>query len=152
MAEHGTGPQDAGGELRLELAARLPEIARMVEAVEAFAERVGLPGEALYQVILVLDELVTNIVSYGIEAGETRPIVLQVGYSGGVLKIVVSDPGRPFDPRTIPPPDTAAALEDRKIGGLGIHIARSFMDSLDYRYDGGRNHLTLVKRIEGSAA
>ena len=54
--------------------------------------------------------------------------------------------------RTIPPPDTEASLEDRKIGGLGIHIARSFMDSLDYRYDGGRDHLTLVKRIGGTVA
>ena len=152
MAAQETGPQTAAdGELRLELAPQLPEIARMVEALEAYAERTGLPTETAYQVTLVLDELVTNIVSYGVPPGETRPITLRLSYTGGVLEIVLSDPGKPFDPRSVPPPDTGASLEDRQIGGLGVHIARSFMDSLDWRYDGGENHLTLVKRVEARA-
>jgi serine/threonine-protein kinase RsbW len=152
MAAHDSGPQKAAdGELRLELAPQLPEITRMVEALEAFAERMGLPTETAYQITLVLDELVTNIVSYGVAPDETRPITLRLSYVDGVLEIVLSDPGKPFDPRTVTTPDTEAALEDRRIGGLGVHIARSFMDSLDYRYDGGENHLTLVKRVDGAA-
>lgn len=151
MADQGIGAQEAiEGELRLELAARLPEIARMVEAVESFADSHGWPPDVTYQVTVVLDELVTNAVSYGIAPGETRPIVLRIRQADGVLEIVLSDPGQPFDPRTAPEPDTEASLEDRKIGGLGIHIARSFMDRLDYRYD-GHNHLTLVKRLGGTA-
>jgi serine/threonine-protein kinase RsbW len=152
MAAQTTGPRTAAdGELRLELAPQLPEVARMVEALEAYAERTGLPTDTAYQVTLVLDELVTNIVSYGVAPGETRPITLSLSWAGGVLEIVLSDPGKPFDPRSVPPPDTGASLDDRRIGGLGVHIARSFMDSLDWRHDGGRNHLTLVKRIEGGA-
>ena len=153
MAERSIGPQEAvDGELKLELAARLPEIARLVEAFEAFAERLRLPPEAVHQVTLVLDELVTNIVTYGVKPDETRPITVQLSHGGGVLKIVLSDPGRPFDPLTVKPPDTTATLEERQIGGLGVHLARSFMDQLDYRYDGGKNQLTLVKRIgEGPA-
>ncbi len=153
MAERSIGPQEAvDGELKLELAARLPEIARLVEAFEAFAERLRFPPEAVHQVTLVLDELVTNIVTYGVKPGETAPITVQLSHGGGVLKIVLSDPGRPFDPLTVKPPDTTATLEERQIGGLGVHLARSFMDSLDYRYDGGKNHLTLIKRIgEGPA-
>jgi len=142
--------QAAESELRLELAPQLPEIARMVAALEAYAERAGLPTETACQVTLVLDELVTNIVSYGVAPGETRPITLRLRYAGGVLEIVLSDPGKPFDPRSVPAPDTEASLEDRKIGGLGLHIARSFMDSLDWRYDGW-NHLTLTKRVGGGA-
>ncbi len=152
MAAQTTGPQTAAdGELRLELAPQLSEIARMVEALEAYAERTGLPTETAYQVTLVLDELVANIVSYGVAPGETRPIGLSLSYTGGVLEIVLSDPGKPFDPRSVPAPDTEVSLEDRQIGGLGVHIARSFMDSLDWRYDGGRNHLTLVKRVGAGA-
>src|SRR5258708_2527360 len=98
MAAQGTGPQTAtDGELRLELAPRLPEIARMVEALEAYGERIGLPTETAYQVTLVLDELVTNIVSYGVEPDETRPITLRLSCVDGVLEIVLSDPGKPFD-------------------------------------------------------
>jgi serine/threonine-protein kinase RsbW len=151
MATQDTGPQAADGKLRLELAPQLAEIARMVEALEAYADRMGLPTETAYQVTLVLDELVTNIVSYGIDPGETRPITVSLSYTGGVLEIVLSDPGKPFDPRSVPPPDTEASLDDRRIGGLGVHIARSFMDSLDWRHDGGRNHLTLVKRVAADA-
>ena len=125
MAAQDTGPQAADGELRLELAAQLPEIARMVEALEAYAEQTGLPTETAYQITLVLDELVTNIVSYGVAPGETRPITLSLTYAGGVLEIVLSDPGKPFDPRNAPPPDTEASLEDRQIGGLGVHLVRT---------------------------
>jgi serine/threonine-protein kinase RsbW len=153
MAESGIGPPEAvHGELKIELAARLSEIARLVEAFEAFADRLGFPADAALQVTLVLDELVTNIVTYGVRPGETAPITVELSYADGVLRIVLSDPGRPFDPRTVKPPDTSASLEDRQIGGLGVHIARAYMDSLDYRYDGGRNHLTLVRRIGGKAA
>ena len=75
MAERSIGPQEAAdGELKLELAARLPEIARLVEAFEAFAERLRFPPETVHQVTLVLDELVTNIVTYGVKPGETEPI------------------------------------------------------------------------------
>src|SRR5512132_2437642 len=89
MAERSIGPQEAvDGELKLELAARLPEIARLVEAFEAFAERLRFPPEAVHQVTLVLDELVTNIVTYGVKPGETAPITVQLSHGGGVLKIV----------------------------------------------------------------
>src|SRR5436190_5607274 len=102
MAERSIGPQEAvDGKLKLELAARLPEIARLVEAFEAFAERLRFPPEAVHQITLVLDELVTNIVTYGVKPGETEPITVQLSHGGGVLKIVLSDPGRPFDPLTV---------------------------------------------------
>jgi serine/threonine-protein kinase RsbW len=112
MAERSIGPQEAvDGELRLELAARLPEIARLVEAFEAFAERLRFPPETVHQVTLVLDELVTNIVTYGVTPGEPEPITVELSQAGGVLRIVLSDPGRPFDPLTVKPPDLAATLD-----------------------------------------
>ena len=97
MAAQTTGPQTAAdGELRLEMAPQLP-------ALEAYAERTGLPTETAYQVTLVLDELVTNIVSYGVAPGETRPITLNLSCAGDVLEVVLSDPGKPFHPRSVPP-------------------------------------------------
>jgi serine/threonine-protein kinase RsbW len=152
MAQGRVGPQEAlTGELRLELAAQLSEIARLVEAFEAFADRLRFPPAAVLQVTLVLDELVTNIVTHGVAPDQPEPITLDLSYDAGVLRIVISDAGRPFDPRTVATPDMDKSLEDREIGGLGVHIARSFMDSLDYRYEGGKNRLTLVKRIGGDA-
>jgi anti-sigma regulatory factor (Ser/Thr protein kinase) len=145
MEESSVDPKNS---VRFDLAPELGEIRRMVEAIEVFGERHGFPGAALYQVTLVLDELITNIVSHGIEPGESRPITVELNFADGVLTITLSDPGRPFDPRTVPEPDVQASLKDRKIGGLGLHFVRTIMDSIDYRYESGRNYITLMKRVE----
>jgi serine/threonine-protein kinase RsbW len=136
--------------LKLELAAHLDELERMVGALDSFAGRVGLDSATLQQVTLALDELFTNIVVHGGIPAGSAPILLEIALTDGVLRIELSDPGRRFDPRTVAPPDTEASLEDRRIGGLGVHFVRTLMDSLDYRYADGRNHLTLTKRIEGA--
>jgi anti-sigma regulatory factor (Ser/Thr protein kinase) len=56
----------------------------------------------------------------------------------------VEDDGRPFDPLSQPEPDTTLTLEDRKVGGLGIHFARRLVREITYRWSGGRNHVAAV--------
>jgi len=60
--------------------------------------------------------------------------------------VEVSDNGKPFNPLDHPEPDLNQPLEERPIGGLGIHLIRKFVDQLAYRRDAGRNILTLRKR------
>jgi serine/threonine-protein kinase RsbW len=133
--------------LKLDLAPRLDEFDRIVAALEDFA---GLDGTTLQQVTLALDELFTNIVTYGAITDPSACIALDIVLEDDVMRIALSDPGRPFDPTTLAPPDLEASLEERQIGGLGVHFARTLMDSLDYRHADGRNHLTLCKRISGA--
>ena len=65
------------------------------------------------------------------------------------LTIEIVDDGRPFDPLTdAPKPDVNAELEDRNIGGLGIHLVRKMMDDVRYRREEGKNHLTLVTSLD----
>lgn len=135
-----------------ELAPQLGEITRMVEIVEAFGEKRRIPPATLHQVTLVLDELITNIVSYGLEPGDSRPITVALTHGADAVTIALSDAGPPFDPRQVIPPDLEASLDERKVGGLGIHFARTMMDSFDWRYHDGRNHVTLTKRIGEAAA
>ena len=64
--------------------------------------------------------------------------------------MLIADDGRPFDPLTeAPEPDLESAIEDRPIGGLGVHLVRTMMDEVRYRREEGKNRLTLVKRREG---
>jgi anti-sigma regulatory factor (Ser/Thr protein kinase) len=132
--------------LSLELAPRLDEIGRLNVALEAFGKSHDLPARLLFDMNLVLDELITNVIVHGLEIHETAPIMVELAYEAGQLTAHLRDKGRPFDPTTVSPPDVAAPLHERKIGGLGVHLARTLTDSLSYRYDGQFNHMTLTKR------
>ncbi|MBV8410095.1 MAG: ATP-binding protein [Alphaproteobacteria bacterium] len=129
------------------MAPRLLELGKLLGRVDAFGVEMGFSPEDAYRVVLVLDELITNIIVHGVEASEVRHIVVDLHYRQPDLEMEISDPGRPFDPRAVSPPDTDKGIAERKIGGLGIHVVRTLVDSIDYRYDAGRNVVTLVKRL-----
>jgi serine/threonine-protein kinase RsbW len=136
--------------LALELAPDLGEISRLIQAFESLGEQLQVGPDTLYQMTLVLDELVTNVISYGGIVPSDGPIRVEFKAADGVLETVISDPGKPFDPSNAPEPDTDQTLEDRKIGGLGVHLARSMVDSFEYGYEAGRNRVTLRKRLAGA--
>jgi anti-sigma regulatory factor (Ser/Thr protein kinase) len=116
--------------------------------VEAFAEVHGLPLQSIFNVNLALDEVVTNIIRYAYnDNGLPHPIVVRLTFEEGVLAARVEDDGRAFNPLEAPAPDIDAPIEERPIGGLGIHLARSVMDSVEYRRDDGRNVFIMRKRL-----
>ena len=126
----------------------LSEIERLSRLVEAFGEAEGLGAEPIFSVNLALDEVVTNVIRYGHDDdGRQHPIVVRLALEDGVLTAEVEDDGRPFNPLDAPPPDINASLEDRPIGGLGIHLVRSVMTSVEYRRENGRNVLTMKKKF-----
>ena len=71
--------------------------------------------------------------------------------ANGRLSAEVEDDGRPFNPLTAPAPDLTSAVEDRPVGGLGIHLVRSLMEQVDYRRESGKNHLIMSKRLSAVA-
>lgn len=134
-------------DLTLTLTSRLAEIERMAAAVEAFGAEHGLPDEVIFAVNLSLDEVVTNIISYAYADAQEHQLAVRLSLEAGVLRAEVTDGGRPFDPLTIPTPDLEAPVEERRIGGLGLHIVREMMDELAYRREQDKNVLTLTKHL-----
>lgn len=127
---------------------RLEEIATLAERIDAFGEAAGVPPEILFKLNLVIDELVTNIISYGYEDALPHVIEVSLTLDGDRLTAKLRDDGNPFNPlEEAPDPDLHAPLEERAIGGLGLHFMRVFMDELAYRREADRNIMTLVKRI-----
>lgn len=128
----------------LTLSNNLAELERLSTAVEGFCAQHGLagPGAAM---VLALDELLTNVICYGYEDSALHEISVTLRAEGGRLTVQVEDDGRAFDPRQAPPPDLTAPIEDRRIGGLGVHIARTVVDSLDYERRGNINRVVLAK-------
>jgi serine/threonine-protein kinase RsbW len=132
-----------------ELALRtdLSELAALATFVERFVADEVLPPDVAFQLNLVLEELITNTISYGYPDGPGAPIRLRMERRGDVVEVDLIDEGVAFDPRTAPEPDLDAPFEERPAGGLGVYFVRQFVDELDYRRVAGRNHLRLRKRV-----
>lgn len=132
-------------ELSLQLSATLDGIAQLHDGVEAFAQQEGWTSRLEFEVKLVVEELFTNVVNYGECPG--APVRIDFKSERDRLTIEMADSGRPFDPvADTPEADTASSVEDRAVGGLGIHLVLTMMDEARYRRDGDLNRLTLVKR------
>jgi len=126
----------------------LLEVPRAAEQVEAFCRERKIPAPIAYKFGLALDETLTNVISYAFPDGKRHAIEIRLECSDGYLTAVVSDDGAPFDPLSQPAPDIHAPVEQRKIGGLGIHLLRKLMDRADYQRRDGRNILTFRIRTD----
>lgn len=131
----------------LQLHNRLLELDRIGDAVEAFGEAHGLSAKLRYQIRLVLDELLTNIISYGYADEGDHSITVRMGQYGARLRFELEDDARPFDPLTARAPDTTTEADRRPIGGLGIHLVRTIMDRVAYERVGDTNRLILEKDV-----
>lgn len=133
--------------MTLVLANDMAELPRLTEAVAAFVAREGLTEKDGFELALVLEEIFTNIVSYAYDAPAVHAIEVEIDRRGDAVAVQVADAGRPFDPRSVPPPDLSADLEHRQIGGLGIHLVRRLTEELAYERRAGINHLSFRKTI-----
>jgi serine/threonine-protein kinase RsbW len=135
------------GSIIIRLPIDLKEIERLNRIVRQFGELHEVPSRTLYAVNLALDEVVTNVVSHGFDGPSGEELEARLRTHDGELETVVVDGGRAFNPLDAPTPDLKAPLEDRALGGLGIHLVRSLMDRVEYRRELEKNVLTMRKRI-----
>jgi len=139
---------NAQGCLVFELKNDIRELAALSRHVEALGRRAGIPARTLLEVNLALDELFTNIITYGFPQGGEHRIRFHLRADPRRLTIVIEDEGVPFDPVACAPAQAPCPLEERRVGGLGLHLVRNLMDEMSYRRTQGKNVLTLRKRIE----
>lgn len=128
------------------LSSRLEEIEKLAEAVEnALPERPDLAFSAN----LCLEELITNTIVHGLKGEPDRRLQVQLNMSDEWLEIVVKDDAPPFDPfAEAPVPDTELGVDERSIGGLGVHLVKSMMDETQTYYDGSGNLIVLLKTLK----
>jgi anti-anti-sigma factor len=124
-------------------------VPKVVAAFGEFAEAYALPTAVRRSLQVALDEFVYNPIVYGFAKRGTGEGEVRVELDGGVVRVTITDDGPPFDPLAYADPDTDLSVEKREIGGLGIHLVRQMMDGVSYRYEGERNIVVLVKRLEG---
>ena len=133
-------------QFKLKVETNPSELERISAAVEGIGQRENWPAQFIFRVNLVLEELGLNIMSYGYDEG-LHEFEITLTSEADVLRIEVTDDGRPFDPlNEAPEPDLDASVDDRQVGGLGIHLVRTMVDEMSYRREQDKNHLTLVAR------
>jgi anti-sigma regulatory factor (Ser/Thr protein kinase) len=129
----------------------LAELSRMADSLEAYARDHGVADGTLFAVNLALEELVTNTISYGYADGGRHVITISLVVDGPHLHVRIDDDATEFNPLEFDAPDLEAPLEDRRVGGLGVHLVRTLMDDIRYERVDGRNVLSMRKRLDGAA-
>lgn len=141
----------ASTELGFKVSASVEAVRSIAAEVAAFcaANRRLAPLE--HRIVLVLEELATNTVSYGYEggAGVSNGIEIRLSVRDDCLFVVYEDDARPYDPTRNAPHDVDGNVADRAVGGLGIHLVMTIMDGVRYERDGNKNRLEMRMSLPG---
>lgn len=132
---------------KLTLRNDLQQIPLLAEFVEGISGSVDIAPDTLSNINLVLEEAVSNVMKYAYEPGTEGEMDLEAILRKGSVEFILSDSGVPFDPTSAPLPDTTLGVEERCIGGLGIHLIMKIMDRVSYKREKGRNILSMTKNI-----
>ena len=136
----------------LEVVGDLESLPVILDFVADTMKRLGIEPSVGSRVQLAIDEACTNIIKHAYSQDKDT-IALSLQLAGEELIVTIVDKGRPFDPTSVPAPDLDADLEDRRIGGLGIHFMKSLMDQVVYAFDPkAGNRLTMRKHLSPADA
>jgi anti-sigma regulatory factor (Ser/Thr protein kinase) len=136
--------------IKVSLKNQLSEVKRLGDAVEHFSASNGLSAMLKFEINLVLDEIITNIISYGYNDNKEHHIDITMTTADDEFKAVIEDDGTPFNPleqeqRQI---KTGNTIEEVKAGGLGLLLVRNLADKIEYQRANDKNILTVSKSIE----
>ena len=127
----------------------IEELNKLEPFLNGIFEREHLDMSMLPQIDLALEEAVTNIIMYAYPEGEKGTAELTVEVADGQISATLIDSGTPFNPLQQQEANLDVSLEERKIGGLGIHLIKEIMDVVEYAYEDGRNVLKMKKNGRG---
>lgn len=123
---------------------QIPQLAGFVETI---AEEKKIDKSLAMSLNLALEEAVSNVIMYAYPEGSDGLVDIEAILRPSSIEFIVSDSGNPFDPTSAPEPDTTLGVEDRPVGGLGVFMVKSIMDSVSYERQEGKNVLKMIKQL-----
>lgn len=132
------------------LHAQTENLDQVLEFVNEILEKHNCPMYVQLELDIAVEELFVNIAHYAYTPQEGSATI-QVSFEEKQVVIVLIDQGKPYNPWAKEDPDITLSLEDRQIGGLGIYMVKNSMDEVDYRYEDGKNVVTIKKDISGKS-
>lgn len=125
----------------------IQQIPQLADFVESVADLARLDVGTTMSLNLALEEAVSNVIMYAYPEGSDGLVDIEAIIRKDMLRFIISDNGIAFDPTAAPDADVNLDLEDRPIGGLGIFLVKSIMDTVSYQRSDGKNILTMTKKL-----
>ena len=113
-----------------------------------FAAAHGLPEELVNKMGAILDDVLNNVISYAYSDNRDHAIEITATRRDDRVIVTISDDGTPFNLLLHAAPEAGLSLEDRRVGGLGIHLVRHLADDISYRRRTKKNELTLTLMVD----
>ena len=130
------------------LANEISEISKLNDFIEDIGNEFSLTPDVVFNLNLVLEEAVVNVINYAYPKEDHESIYLSARMHEGSIVFVLTDTGKEFDPTMAPEADVTLSADDRQIGGLGIFLIRQIMNEVKYERIEGKNVLTMEKKIQ----
>lgn len=134
-------------ERRISVPSDAAQLPGLIAFLQQFWSEERLPASEAFPFELALEEIFMNVAMHGKTDTHQPQVEIHLRHDDGRVVLTVADDGPAFDPLQAPPPDLEADLEDRPVGGLGIHLVREMMDEVSYQHREGHNQLTMARRM-----
>ena len=132
--------------LKINLTKNISDLNMLVTKLEQFFEENNISSISM-PMTLILEELFTNTITHGASDGREVFIEVNLGIDKDELIMTYKDNGMPFNVLDLPEPDLTASIENREIGGLGVHYVKVLTDSVEYEYVEKQNVLKMKKKL-----
>jgi serine/threonine-protein kinase RsbW len=132
--------------LKINLTKNISDLTMLVTKLEKFFEENNISSISI-PMTLILEELYTNTITHGASDGRDIFIEVNLGIDKNELVMTYKDNGIPFNVLELPDPDLTASIENREVGGLGVHYVKTLTDSVEYEYLEKQNVLKMTKKL-----
>lgn len=122
-------------------------LAEIFSFAEESCAQLQIDTSLIFSVNFVIEELFTNMVKYN-KSGSNSDISVSFNKQDSRLYIVLTDYDvDSFDLTKVDNVDTSQSLDERKIGGLGVHLVKKMVDDVQYNYSNRQSTITLIKNL-----
>ncbi len=142
----------SAGHAHLRIESKTEKLSIVREFVSDAARRFGFTEESVGKIALAVDEACTNVIKHSYNYAPNKEIDIRIIAENGVFEIVIIHQGKTFNPDEVKTPDMREYLSHYRKGGLGIHLMRSLMDTIEYRIrPDKKSEVHLLKRMPAAS-
>lgn len=133
----------------INIKSKLQGIEVMTTQLEKMCNEWEINERVAFSMNLALEEILSNIINYGLKGKEDRSIIIRFSLDNNNLRVQIKDDAPEFNPLDVAiPDDLDKSVEERSVGGLGIYLVKKFTDNFTYRRNNNKNIITLTKKLE----